>query len=126
MRNCTKNTAIGEATALCAIATQQLPLFVGLPTEEVDLPPYPLQIKAIPYEKRVNPNRYCKLVHYESRLNIPGQFSHDEAKEILETTRYWDFGSRQRQNTAMCRERLRSLLEDVCARSLQVGGKADA
>ena len=115
MRNCTKNTAIGEATALCAIATQQLPLFVGLPTEEVDLPPYPLQIKAIPYEKRVNPNRYCKLVHYESRLNIPGQFSHDEAKEILETTRYWDFGL-DKDRIPRCVERLRSLLKNICDR----------
>ena len=149
MRNCTKNTAIGEASArreaiyVCeasphssavsfrspkgrsAIATEQLPLFVGLPTFEEELPPYPLQIKAIPPQNRFKPNNYCKLVHFESGLNIPGQFTYDEAKEILETTRYWDF-SLLRDRIPRCVERLRLLLEDVCARSLQVGGKADA
>ena len=42
MRNYIKNTAIGSLSARSAIATQQLPLFVELPTFEVDPPAYPL------------------------------------------------------------------------------------
>ena len=104
--------------------SQQLLLFVELPTEEVDQPPYPLQIKAIFYENRINPNNYCKLVHYESGLNIPGQFTYGEAKEILETTRYWDF-SLDKDSIPKCAARLRSLLENICLRS-DIEGEANA
>ncbi len=118
MNNCTKNTAIGKASPRSA--TKQLSLF----TEEIDPPAYPLQPIAISYENRVNPNNYCKLVHLRSRLNIPGQFTYDEAKEILLTTRYWDF-SLDRDRIPRCVERLLPLLENICARS-KSGGEADA
>lgn len=119
MNNCTKNTAIGKASPRSA--TKQLPLF----TEEIDPPAYPLQIEAISYENRVNPNRYCKLVHLRSGLNIPGQFSYDEAKEILLTTRYWDW-ELDKDRIPRCVERLRSLLENICAQGSKSGGEADA
>ncbi len=125
MRNCTKNTAIGEATALCAIATQQLPLFVGLPTFEEELPPYPLQIKAIPPQNRIKPDNYCKLVHLESGLNIGGQFTYDEAVSILETTRYWDF-SLDKHRIPRCVERLRALKRWMGSSRLKDGGEANA
>ena len=121
MRNYIKNTTIGEATARSAIATQQLPLFVELPTSEVDPPPYPLQIGYIPDNQRVTPDKFCKLVHLRSGLNIPGQFTYDEAKEILLTTRYWDF-SLDRDRIPRCVERLRSLLENICSRDILGGG----
>ncbi|MEN9567115.1 MAG: hypothetical protein RLZZ69_2311 [Cyanobacteriota bacterium] len=123
MKNCTKNTAIGEVSARSA--TKQLSLFVDPPTFKSDLPPYPLQIKAISYDSRVKPNNYCKLVHYESGLNIPGQFTYDEAKEILLTTRYWDW-ELDRDRIPRCVERLLPLLENICDRFKPIGGEADA
>jgi hypothetical protein len=157
MKNYSKNTAIAEVSArrdggtrttekppspLGRSATKQLSLFVDPPTFKSDLPPNPLQIKAISYHTRVKPNkafgavrqaldfksrepdRYCKLVHYESGLNIPGQFTYDEAKEILLTTRYWDW-ELDRNRIPRCVERLLPLLENICARS-PIGGEADA
>ena len=111
---------------------QQLSLFVDPPTEEVDLPPYPLQIGYIPGNQRITPLKFCKLVHYESGLNIPGQFTYDEAKEIPETTRYWDW-ELDRDRIPRCVDRLRSLLENICVslpcreayRSIS-GGEANA
>jgi hypothetical protein len=123
MKDFSKNTAIAQGRAKL-ISTKQLPLFVDPPSLDVDLPPYPLQIKAIPDNQRVTPDKFCKLVHYESGLNIPGQFTYDEAKEILETTRYWDF-SLDRDRIPRCVERLRSLLENICSRFLR-GGEDNA
>ena len=88
--------------------------------EKKDPPPYPLQIKAIPHQERVIPDRYCKLVHLESGLSILGQFTHPEASEILKITRYWDF-SLDQNRIPRCVERLRSLLENVCARDSKGG-----
>lgn len=106
---------------------RQLQLFISQPSSFLDgddPPAYPLQIKAIPYEKRVKPSDCCKLVHYESGLNIPGQFTYDEAKEILETTRYWDW-ELDPHRIPRCVERLRSLLENICSRASS-GGAGDA
>ena len=88
--------------------------------EKKDPPPYPLQIKAIPVRERIIPDRYCKLVHLESGLSIPGQFTYPEASEILKITRYWDF-SLDQNRIPRCVERLRSLLENVCARDSKGG-----
>lgn len=79
-------------------------------------PPYPLQIISIPRDERINPDFICGLIHYESGLKIPGQFTYEEAQEILKTTRHWDF-SFDRDKIPKCKERLLGLLEGVCSKS---------
>lgn len=79
-------------------------------------PPYPLQIISIPRDERINPDFICGLIHYESGLKIPGQFTYEEAQEILKTTRHWDF-SLDRDKIPKCKERLLGLLEGVCSKS---------
>ena len=92
---------------------QQLSLFAIAPERE-DPPPYPLQIVAVPDRERVRPSWNCRLIHYESNLRLGGQFTYDEAKEILETTRYWDF-TVDKDRIPRCRNQLLSLAERVCS-----------
>lgn len=92
---------------------QQLNLFEVVPERE-DPPPYPLQIVAVPDRERVRPSWNCRLIHYESNLRLGGQFTYDEAKEILETTRYWDF-TVDKDRIPRCRNQLLSLAERVCS-----------
>lgn len=133
MKNCTKNTAIGKAVAFGAIATRQLSLFdspivAGKPETPQNLEsdqPFPLQIGYIPDRSRTAPDRFCKLIHYESNLNIPGQYTHPEAEKILRITRDWDW-ELDSLGRPRCLERLRSLLEGVSDRPCQVGGEANA
>lgn len=95
--------------------SQQLNLFTLVPeqTEREDPRPYPLQIKSIPDRERVKPQWNCQVAHYESDLTIPGQFTIDEAPEILEITRYWDF-TIDKDRIPRCRNHLLSLLEKIC------------
>ena len=134
MKNCTKNKAIGKAVTKGAIATRQLSLFdspivAAKPETEQNLEsdkPYPLQIGYIPDRHRTAPDRFCKLIHYESKLDIPGQFTHTQAEEILRITRDWDWGLND-LGTPRCRDRLLLLLSSFnCDRPWQVGGEADA
>ncbi|HEY9772143.1 MAG TPA: hypothetical protein V6C71_27165 [Coleofasciculaceae cyanobacterium] len=78
-----------------------------------DPPPFPIQIASISHQQRLKADWGCKLVHYESGLKLPGQFTYDEAKEILEITRYWDF-TLDSKRIPKCRDRLLVLLEKVC------------
>ena len=80
------------------------------PKEEPQLDP--LQIASITNKKRLKPDWYCKLIHYESNLNVPGQFTIQEAQEILETTRSWDF-TPEKDRIPRCAEDLRSLINSV-------------
>ena len=80
-----------------------------------DPPPYPLQIVAIPERERLKPDWFCGLIHYESNLKLGGQFTHKEAKEILETTRYWDFAL-DKNRTPKCADKLLALVEKTCDR----------
>ncbi|HEY9768819.1 MAG TPA: hypothetical protein V6C71_10030 [Coleofasciculaceae cyanobacterium] len=81
---------------------------------EVDDKPYPLQITSVPHGDRLKADWCCKLVHYESGLKLPGQFIYDEVKQILETTRYWDFALDSKR-IPKCKDRLLVLLEEVCS-----------
>ena len=74
------------STATLQQSSQQLSLF-EIPSEREDPPPYPLQIVSIPHRERIKPQWNCRLVHYGSGLRLGGQFTYDEAQEILETTR---------------------------------------
>ena len=99
MKNYTKNTAIGKASGRSAVATQQLSLFDSpLFTEQQKAPqnfesdkPYPLQISYIRDKDRTVPDRFCRLIHHESKLKVTGSFTYDEAREILRITRDWDW-----------------------------------
>ena len=93
---------------------QQLSLFDPV-SERENPPPFPLQIEAIPDRDRLKPEWSCRLVHYESGLKLSGQFTHDEAREILQTTRYWNFAL-VKDRMPKCRGRLLSLLEKICNR----------
>ena len=134
MKNYTKNTAIGKAVTKGAIATRQLSLFdspivAAKPETEQNLKsdkPFPLQIGYIPDRSRTAPDRFCKLIHYESSLNIPGQYTHPEAEEILRITRDWDW-ELNGLGIPRCRDKLLLLLSSFsCDRPCQVGGEADA
>lgn len=92
---------------------QQLSLFILVPEQE-DLPPFPLQIEAIPDRDRLKPEWGCRLIHYESDLRLGGQFTCDEAKKILQATRFWNF-TLVKDKTPWCRNQLLSLLERVCS-----------
>lgn len=90
--------------------------------------PFPLQIGYIPDRNRTAPDRFCKLIHYESNLNIPGQYTHPEAEEILRITRDWDF-SLNGLGIPRCRDKLLLLLSSFNrdrADGLKVGGEANA
>lgn len=134
MKNCTKNTAIGKAVTKGAIATRQLSLFdspivAAKPETEQNLEsdkPFPLQIGYIPDSLRTAPDRFCRLIHYNSLLNIPGQYTHPQAEEILRITRYWDWGLND-LGIPRCRDKLLLLLSSFNSdRPWQVGGEANA
>ncbi|MGL5804842.1 MAG: hypothetical protein ACRC11_05285 [Xenococcaceae cyanobacterium] len=97
---------------------QQLELFstIKLP------PPYPLQIAAISYRDRIKPEISCRLVHVTSGLSVPGAFTTDEASNILETTRYWDW-TLDEERRPRCFELLRSLIVQICSTPLNGGSR---
>ena len=75
--------------------------------------PQQLSLFAIaPERERVKPQWNCRQVHYESGLKLGGQFTYDEAKEILEITRYWSF-TVDKDRIPRCRNQLLSLVERV-------------
>ena len=88
---------------------QQSSLF---PSKE-DPSPYPLQITSIPHEQGLKPDWCCKLIHYESNLNLPGQFTIEEAQNIIEKTQYWDFSLDKDRKPRCAAEKLRSLINSV-------------
>ncbi len=108
--NCYHNSSVERLER-----TQQQPQQLSLFPPKDDPPPYPLQIISIPDQKRLKPDWCCKLVRYESGLKIGGQFTIEEAQEILETTLYWDF-TLDKDRVPRCRDKLLLLLEKVCAR----------
>ena len=106
------NSSTKDRSVCSQIQRQQRSLF----TPQEDLPPYPLQIVAIPERERLKPDWFCGLIHYGSSLKLGGQFTHEEAKEILETTRCWDF-TLDKNRTPKCADKLLALAEKICARS---------
>lgn len=121
MRNCTKNTAI----ALSQLSLFESPKQVEQPyliSDTKDEQPFPWQIGYILDSDRVTPDKFCRLIHHESRIDLPGQFSHSEAKKILQITRDWDF-SLDANGIPRCRDKLLLLLELINGRC---GGEADA
>ena len=113
-----------------AIALSQLSLFDSpkvakqpyLNNDIKDDQPFPLQIASVPDTDRTDNNKFCRLIHHESQIDIPGQFSHPEAKKILQITRDWDF-SLDANGIPRCRDKLLLLLELINSRQ---GGEGNA
>ena len=97
---------------------EQLSLFDSpLVAKQLEIPqdfesdkPFPLQICYIRDKDRTAPDRFCRLIHYESKLNIPGQYTHPEAEKILLDTRDWDWELNS-LGIPRCRDKLLLLLD---------------
>lgn len=84
----------------------QLSLFTNSPPDIDNLPPYPLQIRSIPYRERESKNRCCRLVESVNGEAIEEAFTITEAQSILELTQCWDW-ERERSR---CLQKLRLVL----------------
>lgn len=124
----TKAELVNNYTKNTAIVTEQLLLFAPpsgcerlekFSCVEEDKP-FALQIRYIPDFDRSYANKFCRLIHYESQLEIPGQYTHPQAEEILRITRHWDWGLNS-LGIPRCWDRL--LLLDKFSNK---GGEADA
>ena len=78
--------------------------------------PYPLLIQPIPADKRILPEFYCRLIHQETGLRVPGQFTEEEAKLIQTVTQNWDWLT-DKNNLPACAARLLQYLEQLCERT---------
>ena len=74
-----------------------------------------LRIEAVPAELIVNSDRCFCIIHQESELQIPGQFSRQEAEQILEETEEWDWSVNSTTRELVYKWRLLSLLEHICS-----------
>lgn len=115
----TKNCSTRDKlTGLIPTSIKQLSLFTDLVDSEnesdSELPAYPLQISYIPHEQRLTPDKFCKLIHHSSGLTIEGQFSYEQAKEILVVSRDWDWRL-DKDKIPRCSAKLRSLLKSSVA-----------
>lgn len=79
----------------------------------------PLQIEPVPDNLTVGEEPRFWLIHQESGLRVPGQFSQTEAEYILKATAEWDWEIRHRPRTPKCSNRLLSLLKTVCTPQTQ-------
>lgn len=73
-----------------------------------------LRIEPVPAHLTVNADERFNIVHYESDLSVPGQFSQEEAEEILQTTANWNWTVDPKTRVPACNRYLLSLLEQVC------------
>lgn len=74
----------------------------------------PLRIEPVPVNLTVGIEQRFWLIHQESGLWVPGQFSRVEAEYIFKTTAEWDWEIRHRPRTPNWNKRLLSLLTTVC------------
>lgn len=73
-----------------------------------------LRIEGVPVNVTVGVEQRFWLIHQNSHLRIPGQFSRAEAEHILKATEFWDWEIKYRPRTPNCNKRLLSLLTAVC------------
>ena len=74
-----------------------------------------LRIEAVPAELIVNSNRCFWIIHQKSELRVPGQFSRQEAEQILEETKGWNWAVDPITREPAYKWRLLSLLEHICS-----------
>jgi hypothetical protein len=75
---------------------------------------YPLQIQPIPESERISLELGCSLIHRESGLHIPGQFTSEDATLIQAVTQDWDWRI-EKNNKPACAAQLLQFLQAICA-----------
>lgn len=75
---------------------------------------YPIQIQAISEGERISPALNCHLIHRETGLQIPGQFTAEEASRIQTVTQSWDWRM-EKGNKPGCASPLLPFLQALCA-----------
>ncbi len=73
-----------------------------------------LRIEAVPVDVTVGYSEKFYLIHQESGLRVPGQFSRCEAEEILRVTAPWAWQVDLKTHEPACRHSLLCLLKDIC------------
>ncbi len=74
-----------------------------------------LRIEAVSAELIINSERPFCIIHQKSELQIPGQFSRQEAERILEATKEWSWAVDPITREPAYKWRLLSLLEYICS-----------
>jgi hypothetical protein len=74
-----------------------------------------LRIEVVPAELIVNSNRSFWIIHQKSELRVPGQFSRQEAEQIVEETKGWNWAVDPITHEPAYKWRLLSLLEYICS-----------
>lgn len=102
-----------------ARANRRQSVQLSIDFDEIDdrpiAPPPPLSIKSIPPEERIHPDLGLRLVHAETGLRLPGQFSFSEIEEIFFRSIDWDW-SIDKERRPACYEKLLALLERVAGK----------
>jgi len=75
---------------------------------------YPLQIQPIPESERISLELDCSLIHRETGLYIPGQFTSEDAALIQAVTQDWDWHI-EKNNKPACAAQLLPFLQAICA-----------
>jgi hypothetical protein len=75
---------------------------------------YPLFIQPLQESERIVPELAYRLVHRESGLQVPGQFTKQEAESIRTVTQNWDWSVDKHRKPA-CATRLLHFLEQLCS-----------
>ena len=73
-----------------------------------------LRIETVPIDITVGSSEKFWLIHQNSHLRVPGQFTICEAKEILKVTAGWDWTVDLKTREPACRYQLLNLLNRVC------------
>jgi hypothetical protein len=75
---------------------------------------YPLLIQPLAGSERIFPELAYRLIHRESGLQVPGQFTKQEAESIRTVTQNWDWSVDKHRKPA-CAARLLHFLEQLCS-----------
>jgi hypothetical protein len=81
-----------------------------------------LKIELVPPQLSVDTAERFIVIHQESGLSIPGQFTKSEAEAILSATENWDW-SLGKDRIPVCSHYLLALLEEICSPKKAVGVK---
>ena len=73
-----------------------------------------LRTESVPDHLAVGTGERFSLIHCETGLYVPGQFSQPEADFILKTTSGWDWAVDPKTRIPACNRYLLALLEEVC------------
>ena len=74
---------------------------------------YPLYIQSVPSNELVLAELGYRLIHQETRLQVPGHFTQEEAKLIQKVTQHWNWHV-DKNNRPACATGLLHYLEQLC------------